>query len=629
MHHLRRLGLILTILSVLVLALPGGSPGEASAQTPPDFAPGKILVKFKPGTSGQAVADAHRQNGGQVQKTIPGIDVHVVGVPVGQEAAKVAAYSSNPNVQFAELDGSYHVITYPNDPQYGQQWQYNNTGQTGGTVDADIDAFEAWNVTQGSSTVKIAILDTGIDQSHPDVGSKVTATKNFAGTADASDHYGHGTHVAGSAAAITNNATGVAGTCPNCSLYNYKVLDDSGSGAWDWIASGITTATDDGAQVISMSLGGSSGSSTVQSAVDYAWNSKNVVVVAAAGNNGNTAPSYPAYYSNAIAVAATDNKDAKASFSTYGSWVDVAAPGVSILSTAPTYSTKLWSGGTNGYQTLNGTSMATPHVAGIAGLVWSKSGLCSTNSCVRGQIENNADAISGTGSSWAKGRVNACKAIGGTCTGSASPSTPASITATAGSNQSATVGTAFSTALQATVKDSGNNPVSGVSVTFTAPGGTGPSGTFSGGSTTATATTNSSGVATAPTFTANSTAGSYTVTASVSGVASSASYSLTNTASSGSSTTVHVSSLAPSTTVLGNGWKATATITISDNNSNPVSGVSVSGSWSNGYSATGSCTTGSNGKCSITTGRIANSVSSVTFTVTNPSGAAPITINKP
>lgn len=215
--------------------------------------------------------------------------------------------------------------------------------------------------------------------------------------------------MAGSAAALTNNGIGVAGTCPNCVLYNVKVLADNGSGAWSWIANGITWATDNGAKVINMSLGGSSGSSTVESAVNYAWG-KGVVLVADAGNSGTSSPFYPAYYTNVIAVAATDQNDNKASFSNYGTWVDIAAPGVSILSTAPDHPNKIW-GKAVKYGTLSGTSMASPHVAGAAGLVWS-TGICFTdNSCVRNRIETNADQITGTGTYWVNGRLNAYRAV--------------------------------------------------------------------------------------------------------------------------------------------------------------------------------------------------------------------------
>ena len=406
------LGLLrqLAIVLVLALAWSSGGLGSTSAQAPTEFAAGEILVKFKPGTSAQAIADAHRQNGGRVKEVIPGIEVQVVSVPAGQEQARVAAYARNPHVLFAEINGLYYAIGTPNDPRVGEQWQYNNIGQTGGTDDADIDAFEAWDVTIGSNTVTIAVLDSGIDQSHEDLKSKIAQNVNFTTSRTADDKYGHGTHVAGSAAAITNNSIGVAGTCPGCLLYNVKVLGDNGAGFTSWIAKGIVWAADHGARVINMSLGGGA-SSTLESAVNYAWN-KGVVLVAAAGNNNTSDPLYPAFYTNVIAVAATDHNDAKASFSNYGNWVDVAAPGVSILSTAPDHKNRIWGSGVK-YATSSGTSMATPHVAGVAGLVWSR-GLCTNNTCVRAQVETTADPISGTGSYWIYGRVNACKAVGGT-----------------------------------------------------------------------------------------------------------------------------------------------------------------------------------------------------------------------
>jgi thermitase len=328
--------------------------------------------------------------------------VQVVRVPAGRERAAVEAYRRNPNVVFAEVNGFYAAIWTPNDPYYGQQWQYPK-----------IQAPDAWAVVTGTSQVAIAILDTGIDQSHEDLRSKVAQNVNFTTSGSFDDKYGHGTHVAGSAAAATNNGLGVAGTCPNCALYNVKVLGDNGSGAWSWIASGIVWAADEGAKVINMSLGGSTGSSTVEEAVNYAWN-KGVVLVAAAGNSGSSSPSYPAYYSNVIAVAATDQTDNKASFSNYGDWVDIAAPGVSILSTAPDHRNRIWGFGVK-YATGSGTSMATPHVAGTAGLVWS-TGACGTddNLCVRGRIENGADRVSSLSTYWPNGRrLNAYNAVRG------------------------------------------------------------------------------------------------------------------------------------------------------------------------------------------------------------------------
>jgi thermitase len=416
---LRRIAFVLAALVVLGAALPGGGP-VAPAVAAPDIVAGEVLVKFKPGASAADEAEVHRRNGGAVKKVLPRIEVNVVGVPAGQEQARAAAYALDPRVEFAEANGRYHALdTYPNDPQYVDQWQYNNSN------DADIDAPEAWAVTTGSSVVLVAVLDSGIDDSHEDLAGRFVAPldngscKNFiGGTTTCNDVYGHGTHVAGTIGAATNNALGVAGTCPSCRLLIGKVLDDGGSGPWSDIASGVTWAADyAGVKVINLSIGGGA-SSTMESAVNYAW-SKGVVVVASAGNSGNSDPTYPAYYTNVIAVAATDATDAKWSSSDYGAWVDVAAPGVNVLSSTSYYHT----GTRNGYGTKTGTSMSAPHVAGIAGLVWSTS-LCATNTCVRGRIEDFADPIAGTGTYWAHGRANACRSVGGTCTAPAPPALP-------------------------------------------------------------------------------------------------------------------------------------------------------------------------------------------------------------
>ena len=211
------------------------------------------------------------------------------------------------------------------------------------------------------------------------------------------DGNGHGTHCAGITGALTNNSIGIAGVAPQTSIYAVRVLDNQGSGTLDAVAQGIREAADSGAKVISLSLGAPNGGTALQQAVQYAWN-KGSVIVAAAGNAGNTKANYPAYYSEVIAVASTDQSDKKSSFSTYGSWVDVAAPGSNIYST--------YKGST--YQLLSGTSMATPHVAGVAALLANQG---YSNTQIRQIIESTSDKISGTGTYWKNGRVNAYKAV--------------------------------------------------------------------------------------------------------------------------------------------------------------------------------------------------------------------------
>lgn len=401
----------------LAVVLLGTGQGLAGAQAPTAPADGEILVKFKPGIPEREKKETHDKKGGREKERIPKLGVQVVDVS-GDEEAEAKNYEDDANVEYAEPNGTYRadvrVDAATNDPQVGQQWQYNNTGQTGGTSGADIRAFGAWDATHGNAQVPIAVLDSGIKESHPDLQNKVTLRQDFTASASgADDVYGHGTHVAGSIAANSNNSVGIAGTCgdwSNCVLYNGKVLNDRGSGSWSGITNGIVWAADNGAKVISMSLGGSTSSQAVEDAVNYAW-SKGTVVTAAAGNSGTTTLHYPAAYTNVIAVAATDHNDDRSTFSNYGaSWVDVAAPGTSILSTTVD----------GAYGTKSGTSMATPHVAGVAGLIWS-TGICddgnaatNDNPCLRNQIESKADRINGTGNLWAHGRINANGSVGGT-----------------------------------------------------------------------------------------------------------------------------------------------------------------------------------------------------------------------
>jgi hypothetical protein len=249
---------------------------------------------------------------------------------------------------------------------------------------------------------------------HPDLAGKLISNINLTNFGTPDDVYGHGTHVAGIAAAITNNGLGVAGLGYSSTIMNVKVLDDNGMGAYSWIVSGIIWATDNGAEIINMSLGAPYDSSALEDAINYAW-SKGVVVVAAAGNNGDTVPMYPAYYTNCLAVAATDTGDARASWSNYGDWVDVAAPGLSIYSTLKNSS----------YGYMSGTSMAAPHVAGLAALLFTMmadtNGDGKLNDEVRSRIEATCDDIGISGVGY--GRINAAQAVGGS-----EPVLPGSIT---------------------------------------------------------------------------------------------------------------------------------------------------------------------------------------------------------
>ena len=365
----------------------------------------RAIIKFRPGTPLNVQENIIKNIGVLRKDKLKLADTFLLTIPLGKTSDLINKFAKDKNIEYAEEDHVAKSLETPNDPYFSKQWGLDK-----------INAPSAWNTTHGSGSVDIAVVDTGIDGNHLDLSSKIVSSADctiFASCIEVSpaDDNGHGTHVAGIAGALTNNGIGIAGTGYDTSLISVKVLDSSGSGFYSWVANGIIWAADHGARVINLSLGGTSPSVTLLNAINYAWN-KGAVIVAAAGNSNSSQRLYPAYYSNSIATAATDTNDKKASFSSYGSWVDVAAPGVSIFSTY-----------NNGdYATLSGTSMATPFVSGVAGLVFGKNPAW-TNTQVRNKIQSTADKISGTGSLWQYGRLNACNSVD--CGVSVSPtSTP-------------------------------------------------------------------------------------------------------------------------------------------------------------------------------------------------------------
>jgi thermitase len=371
------------------------------------FAPEEIIVQFKPLVPSVVAERIARESGVRIKERLLLPRTFVLKVPAGQEENLARNLSRNLLVSYAELNYEVRALEVPNDLYFANQWGM-----------AKVQATEAWNISHGSPSAKIAILDTGIDKDHEDLVAKTVSRVNFTGTVSDDDLYGHGTHVAGIAAAATNNVLGVAGLGYEASLMSVKVLDDSGSGYYSWVANGINWAADNGAKVINLSLGGSSGSTTLKNAIDYAW-SKGVVLACAAGNSGNTSPTYPAYYSNCLATAATDSSDKKASWSSYGSWVDVAAPGVDIYSSFPNHPYSI--NKSLNYDYASGTSMATPQVAGLAGLLFGYN-LGLTNSQVRSAIETYADDIAGTGTYWSQGRINAYRSLSALAAPTSTPS---------------------------------------------------------------------------------------------------------------------------------------------------------------------------------------------------------------
>ncbi|MFV8828212.1 S8 family peptidase [Alkalihalobacterium sp. APHAB7] len=269
-----------------------------------------------------------------------------------------------------------------------------------------VQSTEVHNMGQTGTGVKVAILDTGIDNTHEDLAANVKGGHSvFTDTANKDPFYdgsGHGTHVAGTVGAIDNNL-GVIGVAYQSDLYAVKVLNNDGSGSYAGIAEGIEWSILNGMDIINMSLGGSQSSSILKEFCDLAYD-EGLLVVAAAGNSGNRGGNndsvgYPAKYESVIAVAAIDENNNRASFSSTGPAVEISAPGVSVLSTIPG----------NGYASYNGTSMASPHVAGVAALVWGEHAHL-TNKELRNLLNNTAIDL-GRSNQFGNGLVQAKDAI--------------------------------------------------------------------------------------------------------------------------------------------------------------------------------------------------------------------------
>jgi subtilisin family serine protease len=359
------------------------------------------------------------------------------------------AYNNDSNVEYAELNYMVSIYKEPDDPCYPLQWSLNNTGQDypasgkygypPGTPDSDIDAPQAWDFHTGDSEVIIAVVDTGVDYSHRDLQDNIwTNSGEIPGNhvdddgneyiddiygydflnndSDPNDDHGHGTHCSGTIAAGGNNGLDIAGVCWNAKIMALKFLDEKGEGKGEGIFSDAVTAiyyaADNGADVISNSWGGPFSSEAMEEVIEYA-RSQGVIMVAAAGNNNYAFPHYPAFYENMIAVAATNSDDRRAPFSNYGAWVDIAAPGVDVLSLRAGQTSM----GTiyDDYKTVaSGTSMACPHVAAVIALIISNHPDVSTQ-VITARLFKTTDDIStqnpGYDGMLGTGRVNAYKAV--------------------------------------------------------------------------------------------------------------------------------------------------------------------------------------------------------------------------
>jgi len=349
----------------------------------------------------------------------------------------VARLRARADVEYAEPDYIAHAFMVPNDSLYNYQWHFDNGGPGG------IGMEEAWDVSDGSGVI-VAVIDTGVayENYNPTGSERYYRAPDFADSqfvsgwdfvnndSHANDDNGHGTHVAGTVAQSTNNSEGVAGVAFGARIMPVKVLDGSGSGSHSAIANGIRWATDSGAHVINLSLGGSSGSQTLKNALKYAHD-KGVVIVAAAGNDGRNLLSYPAAYDDyVIAVGATRYDEQLASYSNYGQGLDLVAPGGQMCASSSWrfclandqngdgygdgILQQTFSGATDnfGYYFYQGTSMAAPHVAGVAALVIANGNATGVHD-VRTALELTAGDLGSLGwdSTYGHGLVNASAAL--------------------------------------------------------------------------------------------------------------------------------------------------------------------------------------------------------------------------
>src|SRR3954454_20062520 len=408
-----RAGLLACLLTVVFAA-------TASAAS---FVPGRVIVKYNAGTPATQIATLERAAGVTgLGRTILG-GARVVAV-AGSVKTAAAQLNRSGAVQYAEPDYVMKALATPNDPRFADLYGLNNTGQTGGKPDADIDAPEGWDAAglgtfPSTGGAKVGVVDTGILSTHEDlVGKLANCAKSYTGVfvltgsikeGSCADDNGHGTHVSGTITANANNGKGVAGVAFNSPLAMCKALSGPlGQGSTSDVANCIRWAHDKGAKVISMSLGGGA-STTLQQAVQYAWANGGTggsLLVAAAGNDGDSTLNYPAAFPEVVSVAATDSNDARASFSNANSDVEVAAPGVNVLSSYNSSDTS--------YTTLSGTSMATPHASGVAAIIWDKYPTAAA-STIRGKLDAAVDDLgpAGRDTSFGFGRVNLQKAATG------------------------------------------------------------------------------------------------------------------------------------------------------------------------------------------------------------------------
>ena len=377
------------VLASLVVALGAALvPAQAVAAEEAQWVPGRLLVQPRPGLSEAEFDKILKPHGGKQVGKIEGINVRVIQLPPqASEKAVEALLKNNKHLKFAERDMIVPQDT-TNDPYFGNAWHLPKIG-----------APTAWATGTGTG-VTIAILDSGIDSNHPDLAGKVLPGWNFYdGNSDLTDVTGHGTQVAGTAAAASNNATGVASIAGGAMILPGRIASTTGSASFSTMAKGVTWAADQGARLANISYGGARSSSTVQSAGQY-LKSKGGLLVVSGGNSG--AEEIIAASDALIAVSGTTSTDAKASWSSFGSYIDVAAPGAGIWTTNR--------GG--GYGSISGTSIASPATAGVLALMMEANPKLGPDDLTKLLFSTAVDlGTTGYDKYFGHGRVNAAAAV--------------------------------------------------------------------------------------------------------------------------------------------------------------------------------------------------------------------------
>ncbi|HMJ00391.1 MAG TPA: S8 family peptidase [Gaiellaceae bacterium] len=430
------LTLVAALGAIAVVSSASGEPGRSSAARASSAVPGEILVGFKSSVSASAQNDVLARIGAVRKRRFARIHGALVSVDPQRTAQTIRSLERDGRVAYAEPNFVLRTDV-PNDPFMSRLWGLDNLGQTvnwtAGTPDADIDAREAWSVSTGSPNVVVAVIDTGVDMSHPDLASNIWVNEGencsgcrtngvdddgngyvddwrgwdfVNGDNNPTDDMGHGTHVAGTIAAVGNNGVGVAGVTWSTKIMPLKFLSAAGTGTVADAINAILYANANGAQILNNSWGGDDFSQALLDAIEQT-DVNGALYVAAAGNsytNTDVDPNYPSGYeaANVVSVGATDQFDHKAWFSNYGTKsVDLGAPGTNIYST--------WPGGS--YRFEDGTSMATPHVSGAAALAKAVFP-GATGIGLKALLLRTVDPISAlSGTSRTGGRLNVDRAV--------------------------------------------------------------------------------------------------------------------------------------------------------------------------------------------------------------------------